>query len=141
MYEEDKLIERAHEMGVVMKQICWPISRARHPSVGAVRIDRAVRHRRARAQPQDAGADGAVQRHVAGDAGAREVLPERRALYLRAVEHVLHESAAVHHRSRAARGVSRSSIAGFTRSIVPLSSILAQTPLRGIVIELKLERR
>ena len=38
VYEEDGLIERARDMGVVMKQICWPTWRARHPSVGAVRI-------------------------------------------------------------------------------------------------------
>ena len=36
VYEEDKLIERAHETGIVMKSLLTDLA-ARHPSVGAVR--------------------------------------------------------------------------------------------------------
>src|SRR5581483_6140332 len=75
-------------------------------SVGGRRaIDRPLRSRRARARSHEEDADGAVQRHVRGDAGAREVLPPGRALHVRAVAYVLHEPAVVHHRRRAARSV------------------------------------
>jgi taurine--2-oxoglutarate transaminase len=36
VYDEDKLIERAHETGIVMKSLLTDLA-ARHPSVGAVR--------------------------------------------------------------------------------------------------------
>ncbi len=100
VYEEDKLIERAKTMGVVDAEDARGAEgeasvRRRRP------LDRPVRHRRAREGSQDDGAAGAVQRHVAADAGARQVLPRGRALHVRAVEHVLHQSAAVHHRGGA----------------------------------------
>ena len=78
VYEEDGLIERAARMGEVMKQMLQDLA-ARHPSVGAVRsiglfgIVELVRNR------THDGADGAVQRNVAGDAGARQALPRRKA--------------------------------------------------------------
>ena len=116
VYEEDDLIERAHRDGRADE---GPARRSgKAPSVGRRRaIDRPVRDRRARAQSQDDGADGAVQRHVARDAGAGTLLPDRGALHVRAVEHVLHQSAAVHHRSGDAREHSRSSIAGWRTQI------------------------
>jgi taurine--2-oxoglutarate transaminase len=36
VYDEDKLIDRAHETGIVMKSLLADLA-ARHPSVGAVR--------------------------------------------------------------------------------------------------------
>ncbi len=104
VYEEDNLIERAKKMGAVMR------GSARRPeeesSVGRRRpLDRPVRHRGARQGSQDHGAARAVQRHLAGDAGARQVLPRRRALHVRALEHVLHQSAALHHGSGARGGL------------------------------------
>ena len=65
VYEDDRLIERARTMGVVMKQLHWPSWPRKHPSVGAVRniglfgIVELVRDR------DDHGADGALQRHLA----------------------------------------------------------------------------
>ena len=101
VYEEDGLIDRAGERGALMKELLADLAAA--PSVGRRRtLDRPVRHRRARAQSQDDGADGAVQWRLAGDAGARAVFPRRGAVHVRALEHVLHESAAVHHRGGAA---------------------------------------
>ena len=80
VYEEDGLIARAQQTGELLADA------ARRPrgaaSVGRRRpLDRPLRHRRAGAQPADARADGAVQRHVARDGGARQVLPRRRALH------------------------------------------------------------
>ena len=49
VYEEDKLIENARRMGAVMKELLADLAR-RHPSVGAVAVDRPVRHRRAGAR-------------------------------------------------------------------------------------------
>ena len=90
--------------GVLMAS-CSPISAPGIRRVGAVRsiglfgIVELVRNRETR------DADGAVQRHVARDGRARQVLPRGGALYVRAVELLLHEPAAVDHRRRAARGV------------------------------------
>jgi hypothetical protein len=47
-----------------------------------------------------------VQRHVAGDGGARRFLSSGRAVYVRALELLLHEPAAVDHRKRVARRLS-----------------------------------
>ena len=83
-----------------------PQGSGRQASVGGRGAQhRPVRHPRAHPQPQDDGADGADARQFAGDAGARQVLPAGRALHLRAVAHVLHQPAALHHRGRAARGL------------------------------------
>ena len=46
-----------------------PVGRRRRASIGLFGIVELVRN------PQDDGADGAVQRHLARDAGARQVLP------------------------------------------------------------------
>ncbi len=68
--EEDGLIDRARQTGRLMAELLADLA-VRHPSVGAVRsiglfgIVELVRNR------TDHGADGAVQRHVAGDGGAR----------------------------------------------------------------------
>ena len=96
---------------------CWPTSPARHPSVGAVRsiglfgIVELVRNR------DDARADGAVQRHVAGDGGARQVLPRGGALHVRALELLLHEPAADDHRGASCAKGSRSSTAAWRSPI------------------------
>ena len=66
---------------------------------------RPLRHHRDHPQPHHDGADGADARQLAGDAGARQVLPPGGALHLRALAHVLHQPAAVRDRGGAARGV------------------------------------
>src|SRR5205807_2400332 len=68
-------------------------------------VDRTLRARGARPRPGEAHTAGALQRHVGGDGGARKILPAGRALHVRAVEHILHEPAALHHRARDARSV------------------------------------
>ena len=100
VYEEDKLIERAKTMGVVMRRMLEEL-KAKHPCVGDVRSIGLFGIVELVEGSQDDGAAGAVQRHLAGDAGARQVLPRGRALHVRALERLLHESAAVHHRGGA----------------------------------------
>ncbi len=99
VYEDDKLIENARTMGALMKTLLDDLAR-KHPSVGRRTIARPVRSRGARPRSRQEDAARAVQRNVAGDGGAREILPAGRAVHLRALAHVLHESAALHHRSR-----------------------------------------
>ncbi len=108
VYEEDKLLERARKMGVVMKQMHEDLKK-KHPSRRRRPLDWPLRDRRARERPQDDGAAGAVQRHLTGDAGAREVLPRGRALHVRAMERVLHQPAADASPRRRWRKRSRSS--------------------------------
>ncbi len=104
VYEDDRLLDNAKKMGAVMTQLMADLAK-KHPSVGAARsiglfgLVELVRDK------GEEGADGAVQRHLGRDGRAREVLPPGRALHVRALEHVLHEPAAVHHRGAAARGV------------------------------------
>ena len=104
VYEEDDLIERAARMGGVMKQLLQDLA-ARHPSVGAVRsiglfgIVELVRNRKTM-EPMAPFNGTSPEMQALGKhfrAGG--------ALHVRAVEHVLHQSAAVHHRRRDARGV------------------------------------
>ena len=104
VYEEDHLLENARRMGVVMKEL---LARARaQASVGRRRpVDRPVRARRAGPRQGEEGPARAVQRHVGRDGRARQVLPRGRALHVRALEHVLHEPAAVHLGGAAARRV------------------------------------
>ena len=112
VYEDDRLIENARTLGIVMKESARR-SRAA-ASVGRRRaVDRAVRDRRARSRSPDAGAAGAVQRHVGGNGGARSVLPPGRSLHLRPLE--LRSSPTrrcASPKSSSARG-SRSSTAGW----------------------------
>ena len=104
VYEEDGLIEqgarpRRRDEGAARGS-------AAAASVGRRRaLDRAVRHRRADSRSADAATDGALQRIVGGDGGARRVFQTGRALHPRPLEFVLHQPAAVHHRRTAARGV------------------------------------
>ena len=70
VYEEDELIENARRMGVVMRELLESSERstppsARSRSIGLFGIVELVR------RPGDAGADGAVQRHLGGDGRAR----------------------------------------------------------------------
>ena len=65
-------------------------------------LDRPLRRRRAGQGSRVDGAAGAVQRHVGADEHAPQDLPRRGALHLRPHELLLHESAADHHRRRAA---------------------------------------
>ena len=101
VYEDDKLLDNARKMGAVMKELHADLAR-RHPSVGAARsiglfgLIELVRDKR------EEDAARAVQRHLGRDGGAGEILPAGRALHLRALEHVLHQPAALHHRSGAA---------------------------------------
>ncbi len=60
-------------------------------------IDRSVRCRGARSEQEDHGADGPIQRNVARDGGVGEILPTRRAVHIRALELLLHESAPLHY--------------------------------------------
>ena len=76
----------------------------KHPSVGRHALDRPLRHLRAGAQPQDLRADGALQRHLGRDGGARPLLPRAGPLHLRPLEHLLHQPAAHHHRGPARGG-------------------------------------
>ena len=104
VYEEDNLIERAKQMGHVMRRLMDELT-AKHPSRRRGPQHRPVRHLRAGAQPADTRAAGAVQRPLARDAGARPVLPRAGALHLRALEHVLHQPAPLYHRRGTARGL------------------------------------
>ena len=78
VYEEENLIERAAQMGEVLKLHLATLA-ARHPSVGATRsiglfgIVELVRNR------EHHGADGALQRHIGRDGGARASASARRA--------------------------------------------------------------
>ena len=104
VYEEDGLIDNAKKMGVRAERIGSGV--AGEASVGGRgAFDRIVRHRRTRSQPQDAAAPGSVQRHVGGDGCARALLPRARAVHIRALEHFLHQSSAVHQRAADARRV------------------------------------
>ena len=91
-------------MGEVHEATLLADLEAKHPIVGAVRsiglfgIVELVKDRKTMR------AAGAVQRHVGADGRARTVLPPGRALHVRALEHVLHEPAAVHHGGRARAG-------------------------------------
>ena len=104
VYEEDNLIQRAAEMGCVMRRLLDDLDGGTSVRRRSAQ-HRPVRHRRARPRPGDARTDGAVQRHVARDADARAVLPRPGPLHVRAVEHVLHQPAALHHGGRAQGGV------------------------------------
>ena len=67
VYEEDKLIDRARAMGEVMRGLMDDLTK-KHPSRRRGAQHRPVRHVRTDPQSQDEGADGAVQRRLAGDA-------------------------------------------------------------------------
>ena len=85
VYEEDKLIERAKKMGVVMRRMLEDL-KAKHPCVGDVRsiglfgIVELVKDRKTM-EPL-----APFNGTLAGDAGARQVLPRGRALHVRALE-------------------------------------------------------
>ena len=66
VYEEDHLIENARRHGRG-DEAAARRTPGEAPIVGAVAIDRPVRHRRAGAGSRDDGAAGAVQRHVGRD--------------------------------------------------------------------------
>ncbi len=76
VYEEEKLIERAARMGERLKVHHEQLA-AKAPERRGGAQHRPVRDRRARPQPRDHGADGALQRHLAtrwsrsGSASAR----------------------------------------------------------------------
>ena len=99
--EEDGLVERAAQQGVLLRQLMDEMT-AKHPSVGSARniglfgIFDLVRNR------DDLRADGALQRHERRDGGARQALPERGPVHVRALEQLLHEPAAHRHRRGAA---------------------------------------
>ena len=104
VYEEDHLIENARRMGVVMKELLAELAR-RHPSVGAARsigLFGLVELVRDQAKKVPLAPFNGTSDEMAA---LGEVLPRGRALHVRALEHVLHEPAAVHHRSAAARRV------------------------------------
>ena len=106
VYEEDGLIERARRDGRLMAQLLADLA-SRHPSVGAVRsiglfgIVELVRNRQTM-EPM-APFNGTSPEMAA----LVEVLPRRGPLHHRPLELLLHQSAAAHHRSRAARRVLR----------------------------------
>ncbi len=102
--EQDGLVEQARTRGELMAPNA---GRTRHPPPFSWRgpLNRPLRDRRAGEKPEHAHADGAVQRHLTGDDGAREVLPAGRALHVRAVELLLHQSAALDHGGRAPRWI------------------------------------
>ncbi len=95
VYEEDHLIENTRKMGAVMKQLGAELQ-AKHPSVGAVRsiglfgIVELVRSRKTR-QPM-APFNGTSEEM----ARAGPLLPRAGPLHDRALEHLLHQSSAVH---------------------------------------------
>ena len=103
VYEEDGLIDKAAKTGTLLDV-------AARRALGEAPVDRrhamhrALRRHRAGAQPADAGADGAAQRHLARDGGARQVLPRGRSVHLRPLALLLHQPAALHHRGGAAGG-------------------------------------
>ena len=95
VYEEDHLIENTRKMGAIMKQLGAEL--AGEASVGrSGAVDRAVWHCRTGAQPEDAAADGSVQRDFRRDGRAWALLPRAGTVYDRALELVLYESSAVH---------------------------------------------
>ena len=104
VYEEDGLIDKAREDRRRCSRRCTPTSRrsirrsASTRSIGLFGIIELVRNR------QTLRADGAAQRHLAGNGGARQVLPRGRPVHLPALELLLHQPAALHHRARAAGG-------------------------------------
>ena len=71
VYEDEGLIERAARMGELMRTHHEQLA-ARHPSVGAARNIGLFGDHRARPRSVDHGADGAVQRHLRRDGGARK---------------------------------------------------------------------
>ena len=102
--EEDGLVERAAQQGLLLRQLMDEMT-AKHPSVGSARniglfgIFDLVRNR------DDLRADGGLQRHERRDGGARQALPERRPVHVRALEQLLHEPAPHRHRRGAAARV------------------------------------
>src|SRR6185436_16447016 len=80
-------------------------ARAQAPVRGRDAQHRVVRHLRAGEEQAELRAAGAVQRDVGRDGRALPLLPRERPVHLRALEYVLHEPAAHHQGSRAARGV------------------------------------
>ncbi len=104
VYEDDHLIENARRMGV-RDEGAARRARAQAPVGRRRALDRPLRPRRAGARQGEEGAARAVQRDVRRDGRARQVLPRGRALHLRAVEHLLHQPAVVHHRGTDARCV------------------------------------
>ena len=97
VYEEDKLIENARRMGTVMRGLMEELE-SKHPSVGATRniglfgIVELVRNRETR-EPL------APFNSTAPEMQALGKFSVRRALHPCALEHVLHQSAAVHYRN------------------------------------------
>ena len=104
VYEDDKLLENARKLGVVMKELHAELAR-KHPSVGAARsigLFGLIELVRDKAKKTPLAPFNGTSDEMAG---AGEVLPSGRALHVRALAHVLHQPAAVHHRGAAARGV------------------------------------
>ena len=97
VYEEDKLIENARRMGTVMRGLMEELE-SKHPSVGATRniglfgIVELVRNRRHASRSRRSTARRRRCRRSAS-------FSVRRALHPCALEHVLHQSAAVHYRN------------------------------------------
>ena len=104
VYEEDDLIGNAQRMGEVMTGLLRDLA-DRHPCVGAVRsigLFGIVELVRSRATMEPLAPFNGTSPEM--QALGRE-LRSRRTLHVRPLEHVLHEPAAVDHRSRAARGI------------------------------------
>ena len=86
VYEQEDLIGNARRMGGIMADVSRPARRP--PSVrGRGPLHWPLRYHRAGPRSADPGADGAVQRHVARDGGARPRASGSRSLHVRAVEY------------------------------------------------------
>ena len=105
VYEEDNLIENARDMGVLMRELLEDLEElvilrwARRATSVSLELSRwcetgkrANQWRRSMAHHPRCRRSG-------------KYFPSGRSLHVRALEHVLHQSAAVHHGSRNARGV------------------------------------
>jgi len=96
VYEDDKLIENARKLGIVMKELHAELAR-KHPSVGAARsiglfgLIELVRDKAKKTPLAPFNGTSDEMQALA------KFLPAGRALHVRALAHVLHEPAAVHH--------------------------------------------
>jgi taurine--2-oxoglutarate transaminase len=103
VYEEDRLVERARQMGAVMATRLADLA-ARHPSVGAVRsiglfgIVELIRNRQTREPMAPFNASSPEM------AALGSVLPAGGPVYVRAMEFVLHEPAPLHQREQLREG-------------------------------------
>ena len=104
VYEEDGLLEHTRKMGEVMARHHQELMDEAPERRGGSQ-PRAVRDPRARAEPRDDGADGAVQRDERRDEGGRRVPQRAGSVHDDPDERGHDEPAALHHRGAARRGL------------------------------------